>query len=833
MKKMTLPINEVLPELCLKLRSETNVVLIAEPGAGKTTRVPIALLDQPWLRNNKIIMLEPRRLAARSSARFMAQSLGESLGQTIGYRVKGDTKVGPQTRIEVVTEGVLTRMLQADPALEGVGTVIFDEFHERNLSADLGLALCLQSQALFRDDLRIIVMSATLDEERVVDMLGGAPVIRSSGRTYPIETHYLERRKDERIEDATVRAVTEALQQEEGDLLVFLPGTGEIRRVEERLKAKQLGSAVRIAPLYGNLSPEAQDAAIRPVTRHGERKIVLATNIAESSLTVEGVRVVIDSGLERVSRFSPRTGMTRLETAPISSASADQRRGRAGRLGPGVCFRLWTEAEHQRLAPYGVPELLEADLAPLALELAAWGSADPAELQWLDAPPAAAYAQARGLLAALGALDAGGAITAHGRAMAELGVHPRLAHMILQAVPLGLGGLACELAALLGERDVFRGESAADADVRLRLEALRRLESGGTLGFQADEAACRRILADAKQWKREMNVPLDERADVGFAGLLLAFAYPDRIAQGRGDGRFLLQNGRGAALISHQALSTSAYLTAAELDDTGLNSRILLASPLDEEELEKHFASNIEKEEPVYWERSTQSVHARLKVKLGAITIRERQLQNPDPDAVQTALLDGIRQEGLRILPWSKSSEQLRERIGFMHRYHSSWPDVSDDHLLETLRDWLGPHIFGMKSRSDLQKLSLTSILEANLSWAERNELEKEVPTHWIVPSGSKIPIDYSDPERPVLAVRLQELFGLAETPRIAGGRAALTLQLLSPAHRPVQVTQDLASFWKDTYFEVKKDLKGRYPKHYWPDNPLEAIATNRAKPRS
>lgn len=832
---MTLPIEEALPALRDALGANPSVVLVAPPGSGKTTRIPLALLGEPWLADKRILMLEPRRLAARSAARYMATLLNEEVGETVGYRVRMETRVGPKTRIEVITEGVLTRMLQNDPALENVGLVIFDEFHERSLHADLGLALSLQSQSLLREDLKVLVMSATLDAEPVAELLDGAPIITSEGRIYPVETHYLHRRVEGRIEPAVVRAVQEALTNTDGDILVFLPGVGEIRRVEARLSELNLGRGVRIAPLYGDLPQAAQDQAIAP-SRDGERKVVLSTSIAETGLTVEGVKVVIDSGLARAPRFSPRTGMTRLETVTVSRASADQRRGRAGRLGPGVCYRLWTEQEDRGLAAHDKPEIMEADLAPLALDLAAWGITDPAELQWLDLPPVASYQQARQLLNQLGALSDDGKVTAHGRRMAEIALHPRLAHMILQAIPMGQGGVACELAALLSERDLFRGATTTpNADLRLRLDALQRGDSGAAAlhGYEVNSAARKRVLTEANRWKQVVDVSSNGEIDTDSCGLLLAFAYPDRIAQKRSAGRFLLRNGRGAALTEMQSLSQEAYIVAAELDDQGAESRIFLAAPVGLSEILQHFGDQIEEENLIAWDRSVQAVRARQRKRLGALVLRDAQLQEPDPEELLIALLRGVEEEGLGILPWTKGACHLQRRVNYMHHFEKEWPDLSEQALRATLEDWLAPHVYGMKNRGDLQSLNLTSILEGMLTWGQRQDLDEYVPTHMVVPSGSRLPIDYSDPSTPVLAVRLQEMFGLKETPRIARGRVPLTLHLLSPAHRPVQVTQDLASFWSNAYFEVKKDLKGRYPKHHWPDDPLQAIPTNRAKPRT
>jgi ATP-dependent helicase HrpB len=722
-------------------------------------------------------------------------------------------------------------MLQHDPALEGAGLVIFDEFHERSLHADLGLALTLQSRSVLRDDLRVLVMSATLDGGPVSALLGGAPVVASEGRAFPVETRWLPRRVEGRIEPVVARTVLSALEAEDGDVLVFLPGAGEIRRVEEMLAAGDMPGGVRVMPLFGNLLQEAQDEAIRP-SPPGRRKVVLATAIAETSLTIEGVRVVVDSGLMRVPRFSPRTGMTRLETVAVSRASADQRRGRAGRLGPGVCHRLWTEAEDAALQPFRPPEILEADLAPLALELAAWGVADPAELQWMDPPPAAAFAQARGLLAELGALDASGTITPHGRRMSALPLHPRLAHMLLRSKEMRLGAKACALAALLGERDVLRGEGRApDADVRLRLSAIRRERGPG--GYSVDGAALHRVAAEAADLRRHLGAAASD-ADDDAAGVLLALAYPDRIAQRRaGAGaRYLLRNGRGAAFPEPQSLSEQPYLVAAELDDAGREGRILLAAPIEQAEIERAFADQVVTEESVAWDEAAGAVRARKVERLGALVLREAPLAAPDPERIAAALVDAVRREGVGSLPWSKTAAQLRERIGFLHHHDPSFPDVSDSALSAAMDEWLAPHLYGMRRMDEVRRLDLVPVLEGMLAWEQRRRLDEQAPTHVTVPSGSRIPVDYADPEAPALAVRLQEVFGWTETPRIAGGKVPLTLHLLSPAHRPVQVTRDLASFWRSGYFEVRKDLKGRYPKHSWPDDPLQATPTARARPR-
>lgn len=826
----SLPIEAVLPQLKEALRTSPCAIVVAQPGAGKTTQVPLAILEEPWMHGQKILMLEPRRLAARAAAHYMSRLRGEEIGQTIGYRVKNDTRVGPHTRIEVITEGVLTRMLQSDPALEGVGAVIFDEFHERSLHADIGLAFTRQSQTLLREDLRILIMSATIEAKPVSAMLDDAPIIQSEGRSYPVETHYLSTRIMGRIESTVVTSIQHALQMNEGSLLVFLPGAAEIHRVASSLAALRLGKEVEIAPLYGNLSQEAQDRALAAPAVAGHRKVVLATSIAETSLTVEGITVVIDSGLMRVPRFSPRTGMTRLTTVPVSVASADQRRGRAGRLGPGVCYRLWTETEQWQLPLSSTPEIREADLAPLALELAAWGVPDPAELVWLDPPPAAAYQQARDLLVQLDALNEGG-LTAHGKRLASLGLHPRLAHMVLQAIPLELGALACELAAMLSERDFMRAASGRDADVRSRIEVLWRAAQGEQRE-DVDFGLCRRIAAEAKALMQPLGIrPSGHNASA--SGLLLAFAYPDRVAQRRSTGRFLLSSGRGAMLHELQPLSNERYLVCAELDDNGAESRIYLAAPIQEDELHQAFEGRLLKEQEVLWEETTGSVKARERLRLGAIILQEKPLQDPNPDLIMQALIHGIREESLDLLPWTRIARQLQQRVMFLNRFDEAWPDMRDETLLTTLEKWLGPHLYGLKSKGAIARLNLTSILEEMLTWEQRRWLDEYAPTHIQVPSGSRIPVDYSVGESPALSVRLQEMFGLADTPRIAKGRVPVTLYLLSPAQRPVQVTKDLASFWRDAYFEVKKDLKGRYPKHYWPDDPMAAMPTNRAKPRS
>lgn len=840
-----LPIDPVLPDLLAALAERGVAVLQAPPGAGKTTRVPLALLDQPWLKGRKVIVLEPRRLAARAAARRMAAMLGESVGETVGYRVRLDTKVGPKTRIEVVTDGLFLRQLQEDAELPAVGAVLFDEFHERGIDSDLALALVQEARGALRDDLRLVVMSATLDGAPVAALLDNAPMVTSEGRAFPVETRHLDApAPGTRIEEAVAATVRRALREESGNALVFLPGAGEIRRVQSLLEGADLGPNLLIAPLYGDLTADAQDRAIAP-SPPGTRKVVLATPIAETSLTIEGIRIVVDGGLMRVPRFDPRSGMTRLVTAKVSQASAEQRRGRAGRLEPGVCYRLWPEATHKALAPFTAPEILEADLAPLALELAVWGVADPTTLAWLDPPPAASMAQARELLRELGALNADGAITPHGRRMAGFGVHPRLAHMMLKGKELGLGGLACEVAALLGERDIVRAQPGfRDADLRLRVELLRGLDDEGRIrgagrGLTVERGGAQQALKQARQWKRQLGAK-DGGGDLGATGLLVALAYPDRIGQRRPGGsnaggaaaQYRLSNGRGAYFQDAEPLTAQDWLAVADLDGAARESRVFLAAPVTLAELEETFAEHIRTETLVTWDGREQVVLARRRRMLFALVLKDERLANPPAEAMAAAMLEGIREMGLAALPWTDELRKWQARVQFLRRMEGEeWPDVSDAALLATLEDWLAPFLNGASRRAHLDRVELGNALRGLLPWAMQQRLDKEAPTHVEVPSGSRVPIDYGADE-PVLAVRLQEMFGLAETPRIAGGRVALLLHLLSPARRPVQVTRDLASFWANAYRAVKADLKGQYPKHYWPDNPLEAEPTARAKPR-
>ncbi len=834
-----LPIEDVLPTLRRTLTEGRNALLTAAPGAGKTTRVPLALLDAPWLDGKTLLMLEPRRLAARAAAHRMATTLGESVGGTVGYRMRLDTKVGPKTRIEVVTEGILARLLQHDPALSGYAIVLFDEFHERSLQADTGLALCLESQRLFCPDLRLLVMSATLDCGPVSDLLGNAPVIACDGRMFPVETRYLDQPLSGHLDVAVVQSIRRSLAQDPGSLLVFLPGMAEIRRVERKLLDLNLGANILIAPLHGDLPQEAQDRAIAP-TPPGTRKIVLATSIAETSLTIDGIRVVIDAGLLRVPRFDPRSGLTRLETIRVTQDSAEQRRGRAGRLEPGVCSRLWTSAEHQSLAPRRPPEMLAADLAPLLLELALWGTNNPAELSWLTPPPHGTVAQARELLTGLGAFNAEGQITAHGRQMAELPLHPRLAHMLLKAVPLQLGNLACELAALLSERDILRGPSGwRNADLRLRLDVLHG-QHDHAAGATVDRAACQRVIRTADIWQRQLprSSRSDRQGSLDEVGLLLALAYPDRIAQRQrgNDARYLMANGRGALFANPDPLGSEDYLVIADLDGGTQWARIDLAAPVQLRELETLYADQIRVVDEVSWDDTAQVVHATRQRRLGQLILSEQGLSKPDPSLITTALLQGIRRTGLDRLAWTPELRQWRARVAFLRRIEgqeSGWPDLSDEALLQTLDDWLGRYLSGLTTLDRVARLDLTQPLHALLSWEQSRQLERWAPTHLTVPSGSNVRVEYETPDLPILAVRLQEMFGCKDTPRLVDGKIPVMLHLLSPARRPVQITKDLSSFWKSAYREVKKELRGRYPKHSWPDDPLTAPPTAKAKRRT
>lgn len=822
-----LPIEEVLSDLAQALEGASAAVLEAPPGAGKSTRVPLALLDETWLGGKTILMLEPRRLAARAVASRMSATLGEAVGNTVGYRVRLESKISKATRIEVVTEGILTRRLQSDPELAGVGLVIFDEFHERSLDADLGLALCLEAQAALRPDLKILVMSATLDGERIAKLLSDAPLVRSEGRIYPVELRYLDRPLKDRFEDEMARLIRRAMNDEgEGDVLAFLPGEAEIKRVAERLGDMKAD----VLPLYGALPIEAQDRALSP-SPPGHRKLVLATTIAETSLTIEGVRIVVDCGLKRALRFDPASGMAGLQTVRVSRASAEQRKGRAGRLGPGVCYRLWPEPEDRALAAFDAPEILEADLAPLALALGEWGVDDPAALAWLDPPPKAAFAQAVSLLKSLGALDSLGRITPLGKRMARLPAHPRLAHMILKGEELGEGGTACLLAALMGERDILAG--GRDADLRLRLDLASDRRTQAPHGFHLHRGAVERVRAAAQQLRRAVGIA-DGVVNAQACGSLVALAYPDRIAQRRGGrGLYRLSGGRGGKLNEDDPLAGEEFLAVAHLDGTGADGRIFLAAPLTLSELEQDFEAELQERAFVEWDARDEAVKSRRQKRLGALILSDKPLPNPAPDLVLAALLDGVGKLGLQALPWTKEADGFRARVLFVarHRPKDGWPDFSDQGLLGSLKDWLAPYLSGMTRRNDLAKLDMQEILKAQISWEMQRRLEVLAPPRIEVPSGNTHAVDYSG-DAPVLAVKLQEMFGLEDGPRVQDGQIAVTLHLLSPAQRPLAVTQDLRSFWANAYPSVKAEMRGRYPRHPWPDDPLLALATAKTKKR-
>jgi len=836
----SLPIDAALPALLSALAARHEAILEAPPGAGRTTRVPLALLNEPWLAGQTIVILEPRRLAARAAAERLASELGEKVGETVGYRIRLDSKVGPGTRIEVVTEGILVRRLQDDPALEGVGLLIFDEFHERSLDADLALALTLHGRALLRDQqpLKVLLMSATLEGERLSALLDDAPVVSSEGRMFEVQICWGQAAAPgEFIEPKVLRTCLQALDEQSGSLLVFLPGQAEIRRVHQLLGEALAGrNDVLLCPLHGELDLAAQRAAIEPAPA-GRRKIVLATNIAETSLTIDGVRVVIDTGLARVPRFDPGSGMTRLDTQRISRASATQRAGRAGRLEPGVCYRLWSQAQHEQLAAYGSAEIMQADLAGLALQLARWG-AEPAQLSWLDQPPAAAYAQALELLQRLGARQADGRLTAHGQAMAELPAHPRIAHLLLRGHALGLADPACDVAALLGERDILRD---AGADLHSRVALLAGERSSGRVAH----GAVQRIRQLARQYRGQLRGKathaVADPQHPRWLGCLLALAYPDRVAQQRqaGSGQYRLANGRAALFVEADSLMKHAWIVIADLASRQgqREERIHLASDFDPALFDNVLAEQVQWVDHLDWDEREGVLRAERQRRVGELILSREPLASLDEQARTQALLGLVRRKGLELLPWTPDLRQWQARVALLrsldlsHQSNSEWPDVSDTALLASLEQWLAPYLNNVTRLSHFGQLDLSSILRNALPWPLPQRLDELAPQHLSVPSGSNIRLDYSE-HPPILAVRLQELFGLRDTPRIANGRQQVKLHLLSPARRPVQVTQDLANFWRTTYSEVKKDLKGRYPKHYWPDDPLVAEATARAKPR-
>lgn len=809
-----LPVSSVLPALLAALAERPSAVLVAPPGAGKTTLVPPALLDAPWLRGRQILLLEPRRLAARAAARRMAELLGEAVGGTVGYAMRMDRRVSARTRILVVTEGVLARTILDDPELEKIGAVLFDEFHERSLDGDFGLALALDVQGALRPDLRLLVMSATLDGARVSTLLDGAPVIESRGRGFPVEIRYRERAPNTGIEDAVAGAVREALAEEPGSVLAFLPGQREIERTRERLEGR-LPTDTELAVLYGNLDASAQDLAIRPAPP-GRRKVVLASAIAETSLTIEGVRVVVDSGLARLPRFEPATGLTRLETVRVSRASAEQRAGRAGRTQPGLAIRLWRAEQTAALSPFTPPEILEADLAGLLLDCAAWGVAEPGQLKFLDPPPRAALAEARALLAALGALDAEGRLTADGAAMRGLALPVRLAHMVAEAAKRGQAHAAARLAVLMTER----GLGGGDADLDRRLERFRS-EKGARA--EAARALARRLAAQAGGGRGE---------DAAQAGPLLIQAWPDRVAKARGErGRFLLANGRGGVLDPVDPLAGSPFLVVADLQGAAASARIAGAAAVDEADIRAALGHRIERRRESRLDAAAGTLRVTEREMLGAILLSERALPRPRGAEASAALVEAVRGHGLSVLPWSDGAQALRARLAWLHAaFGAPWPAVDDESLLARLDAWLAPYLAGQSNLSALAG-SLQEALLSLLPHAQARGLPEWAPTHWAAPTGSRLPIRYGG-EAPVLPVRVQELFGLDRHPAIANGRVPLVLELLSPAHRPIQTTRDLPSFWRGSWRDVRADLRGRYPKHPWPEDPLAARPTNRAKLR-
>ncbi|MGY4456045.1 ATP-dependent helicase HrpB [Bradyrhizobium sp. LB13.1] len=815
-----LPIDAVLDHLSRTLEAHNAAVLVAPPGAGKTTRVPLALLDAPWAKGKKIIVLEPRRIAARASADRMAKSLGERAGETVGYRVRFGSKISRATRIEVVTEGIFSRQILDDPELSGVAAVLFDEFHERSLDADMGLALARDAQQGLRQDLRILVMSATLDGARVAKLLGQAPVVESEGRAFPVETRYLGRKADAPVERQMADAIASALRADSGSVLAFLPGAAEIRRTQNFLSERVQDASIEIVPLFGALDAAVQDRAISPAPK-GTRKVVLATSIAETSLTIEGVRIVVDSGLARVPRYEPDIGLTRLETVRVSRAAADQRRGRAGRTEPGVCYRLWDEPQTASLAPYTQPEILSADLSSLVLDLAQWGVADAAALSFLDPPPQPAWKEAKSLLSELNALDGDGRITAEGKSLRALALPPRLARMIVDSHRAGEGEAAAEIAAIITER----GLGGDSVDLEHRRDQFRRERS--------PRATSARDLA--RRWASQVAASEKTAAGEGdlSTGLMLAYAFPDRVARNRGNGSFVLANGRGAAVDQTSSLARAPYIAIGEMTGTAASGRILLAAQITQDEIEQHFAEHIESVDEISFDRGAMALRARRKRALHAITLSEATLAVSPSEDTARIFADGLVGVGLDRLPWSKAAKQWRDRVMFLRKAEGgSWPDLSDEGLIARRGDWLVPALYDKIALKDISTGDLSDALMALLPWEIRARLDREAPTHFEAPTGSVLAIDYEAEQGPTIAVRLQELFGLNTHPSVAAGKVPLVLELLSPAQRPVQVTRDLPGFWRGSYSAVRSDLRGRYPRHPWPEDPANALPTRRVKPR-
>ena len=816
-----LPIDAILDEVRKTLAACASAVLVAPPGAGKTTRVPLALMNESWLRGRKILVLEPRRIAARAASERMAHSLSEAVGERIGLRARMVSKSGPKTRIEVVTEGVFTRMILNDPELSGIGAVLFDEFHERSLDADLGLAFALDCQRGLRDDLRILLMSATLDGARVAQLLGDAPVIASEGRAFPVDTRYLGRDANARIEDQIVDAVMRALREECGSILLFLPGQGEIRRVEERLKERISDPTIVLAPLYGAMDMKAQDIALEPAPG-GLRKVVLATSIAETSITIEGVRVVIDSGLARVPRFETDVGVTRLETVRVSRAAADQRRGRAGRTEPGVCYRLWDEPQTQSLPAFAEPEIRSADLAAMLLDCAEWGTADPRSLSWIDPPSATAIEAAREELTELEALDAEGRITALGRRLRSLPLPPRLARMAIFAAELGHAEVAAEIAAVLVER----GLGGNDADLAHRLDGFRRDRSRRASDMRKLATGWARMASAG----RSAQEPCEDMS----IARLLALAFPERIGKARGaPGQFLLANGRGANVDLTHPLARSPFLVAAELSGSASSTRVLLAAAAEEADILAATSHRIRERDEIEFDQGARALRSRHVRRLDAILLANEPRTVMPSEETARLLADGIAKLGLNCLPWTKAQIQFRDRVGFLRAAGGDeWPDLTDAALTNTVTEWLAPFLAGKTKLSEIAADDLGAALDALLPWNLKRRLEEEAPTHFEAPTGNRQAIDYETTGAPALHIRVQELFGLTQHPAIAHGKLPLTLHLLSPAHRPIQITRDLPGFWKGSWAAVKAEMKGRYPRHLWPDDPASAAPTTRAKPR-
>jgi len=822
-----LPIDAALPELTAALRANNAAVLVAPPGAGKTTRVPLVLAAEPWAKRSekpgRILVLEPRRLAARAAAERMAHNLGERVGETVGLRVRFGSKVSRRTRIEIVTEGIFTRLILDDPMLEGVAAVLFDEFHERSLDADLGLALARDAQQGLREDLKILVMSATIDGARVAALmgsavLGGAPVIESQGKSFAVETRYVGR--DARpIEPQVADTILHAMRAEPGSLLAFLPGAAEIRRAQALLENRINDATTDIVPLYGALGGDEQARAIEPAPP-GRRKIVLATSIAETSITIDGVRIVVDSGVARVPRYEPDVGVTRLETVRVSRAAADQRRGRAGRTEPGLCYRLWDEPQTAALEPFARPEILAADLSAFALDLAAWG-ADADKLAFLDPPPNAALAEAKALLTALGAIDADGRITEEGRQLRRLPLPPRLARMVVDAARLGEGMIAAEIAALISER----GLGGDDVDMRERLGALHR-----------DRAPrARDARAMAQRWAAVVEAPLRRVKSELSVGALIALAFPERIAKNRGGaaGAFVLANGRGANLDPASPLAREPFLAVAELAGSAAQGRILSAAPITLGEIEARFAYRITARQDITFDATSLSLRGRNSRRLGALVLGEQPVPVMPDENTANLLAESIAALGIDRLPWTKALAQWRDRVMFLRQSEgASWPDLSDAALAASAEAWLAPALAGKTALAEFTADEFATALGEFLPWPLRRRLDAEAPVYFEAPTGSRVPIDYAGDGGPKIAIRVQELFGLDRHPAIAGGKVPLAIELLSPAQRPVQTTRDLPGFWRGSYAAVRAEMRGRYPKHPWPDDPIAATATRRAKPR-